>query len=239
MSIAFIYIQVIAGIALPSAAPDTKSTHLKHLTDFLPYDNWKISVLKCKKCVKQQSKNEVWPAFLWEHHSITRLVSWVFSLQKIGSFRPREKCQRSKAWKFVKPSFSQGSTLRACVAPAGHSSASLSLWKKDPVKANTTPPAARYKIQIALGDKTASKLPLRLTTEPGRAQPGQATHAAPRHFLQLHKGSSSHLSSARFPPAGTLLLFPAVPPAPGVGNEREFVMELRNPGQRWGIMFGR
>lgn len=97
MSIAFIYLQVIAGIALPSAAPDTKSTHLKHLTDFLPYDNWKILVLKCKKCVKQQSKNEVWPAFLWEHHSITRLVSWAFSLQEIGSFRPRQKnvrCQR-------------------------------------------------------------------------------------------------------------------------------------------------
>lgn len=102
------------------------------------------------------------------------------------------------------------------------------------------PPAARYKIQIALGE---TKLPpsfpwawpLRLAG-PGPARP-PTLH--PGISCSSHKRSSSHLSSARFPPADTLLLFPAVPPAPSARNEREFVMELRNPGERWGIMFGR
>lgn len=54
-----------------------------------------------------------------------------------------------------------------------------------------------------------------------------------------HKCRILNPTSARFSPVDILLLLQAAAPVLSVRNEREFVMELRNPRVHLGIMFGR
>lgn len=70
-------------------------------------------------------------------------------LDPLGPDRKMSEVKGLALWKFVKPSFSQGSTPRACVVPA----------KKDPVKANTTHQQQGTKSKLLLETKLPPSFP--------------------------------------------------------------------------------